>query len=309
MSTPTNTPTIVEATSDSTVINMAQSVSQVVGPVEASPLIATEPLAVLSLAPVVTHTKAVPSGPSKGLSAKVAKSNWCLFEDHVFDHESKSWVPADPKNGIRRCLHSLCTRQHKLPNRPVKVCKNETNCPDAGTSCFLLHDNTKIRPLCHYGKNCADLECKDFRHPKDRTTEVCPENEKCEHALITCFKLHSLSKITPVCRFKNGCVNFICIKRHGPGRKAICEHGPMCYRFIKYGPDVTSEPPGCDQLHPKILQKICRWDDSTYGCKTYGCAFVHSPDSAIDCLEGIDCPAINGEEDDYVCRHKHPRAY
>jgi hypothetical protein len=236
-----------------------------------------------------------------GKKKRFLNPSYCLFEDHVFDTKAKKWVPIDTTQGLRPCRHSKCTRKHKLTNRPVEVCKNETDCPNVGITCFLLHDNTKIKPLCYYGKLCADLDCIDFRHPSGRATEVCELGEKCDEALLSCHKLHPLSKMIPLCNYRESCKNFICAKRHGKNRLDPCPEGSVCYAFISEGSK------GCGLLHPKILQKICRWDDSEYGCRSYGCPYVHSPDSIIDCPDGLQCQKrlINGDE---KCINKHPLA-
>ena len=217
---------------------------------------------------------------------KARPASWCLFEDHFFNTETKNWEPADPKNGLRPCRHSKCTRQHKLPNRPTKVCEHENDCLDANVTCFLLHDNTKIKPLCYYGAKCCDKECANYRHPRGRTRETCSLDDKCPEALITCFKLHTLSKITPICRYNrpdNMCKNYICDKRHSAERKPCCPAGSMCYGFITQGEKV------CDMLHPKILQKLCRWDGYDDGCRSFGCPYVHHPEAPVDCPEGMQC--------------------
>jgi hypothetical protein len=225
--------------------------------------------------------------------------NFCLFEDHVYNSNTKRWETAPESMGSRRCLHSKCRRKHKVPNRPVKVCPREEDCPDAGITCFLLHDNTKIVPLCNWGVGCADSECRFYRHPPGRTVELCPSAEKCPDALISCFKLHPLSKLVRVCHYKVNCVNFMCVKRHPPGRRELCPDGPACWNHI-------TRPGSCDRLHPSIMFKACRWDLEAGGCLAYGCTFTHHPASPSDCPLGAGCPnRFEGEGE--RCRNKHPR--
>lgn len=222
------------------------------------------------------------------------RGNVCLFETHFFNIKSKAWEPSE--QGLRRCLHSKCSRKHTISNRPLQVCKQENNCPDAGISCFLLHDNTKLESLCYYGKACIDLECTGYRHHPGRTTEICSLNENCPDALITCFKLHSMSKITPCCHYKEKCMNYICSKRHPIERKEICPLGSMCWEFVVH------KKTGCALLHPKIFQRLCRWDSNDNTCRSYGCSFLHRPDSPEDCPIGMQCPTRDGE-----CGRKHPK--
>jgi len=224
----------------------------------------------------------------------------CLFEDHFFNTKTKAWEPIDASKGLRRCLHSKCTRKHKLANRPVQVCKRENDCPDAGVTCFLLHDNTKLEPLCRWGINCVDKECTGYRHPRGRSTEVCVDDENCKEALINCFKLHTMSKMIPLCHYKADCINYICQKRHPPGRKEVCEDGSMCWLFITGGQEA------CDKLHPKILQKACRWSSWGGECRSYGCPFVHKPGEPVDCPVGMQCSKRLLEGPDR-CSMKHPK--
>jgi hypothetical protein len=243
---------------------------------------------------------------NSGKSARSTSLNhknpqYCLFEDHQFNMQTKVWDVIDSSKGLRRCLHSKCTRKHKLVNRPIKICKRENDCPDAGISCFLLHDNTKLTSVCHWGKDCCDLECIEYRHPFDRTSEVCPNGELCADALISCFKLHPMAKLIPLCHYKEECINYICSKRHPPTRKQVCEQGSLCWEFI------TGGEKACSKLHPKILQKVCRWsiDEGKY-CNCYGCPFIHRPNDPIDCDIGLQCQT-QFEIGDKKCPYKHPR--
>jgi hypothetical protein len=219
------------------------------------------------------------------------EGNMCLFEEHLFNNNTKMWEINN--NELRKCLHSKCTRKHKDNNRPLVVCEHENDCPDAGITCFLLHDNTKIKSLCYYGKNCMDKDCTQYRHPKERITEICNDNN-CENASITCFKLHTMSNLQPICRFGDECINFTCNKRHSKKRKNLCENGSMCYKYI------INKQTGCNKLHPKMMQKLCRWDSSNSGCKTYNCQYIHNPQSAKDCENAQHC------QDDH-CPNKHPK--
>lgn len=227
----------------------------------------------------------------------ISEGKWCLFETHYFDNSVKQWVPK--KDGFRRCLHSKCTRKHVMKNRPTKICINETDCKDAGISCFLLHDNTKLKPLCYFDKSCCDIDCLKNRHSEGRTNEICEKAEKCEDALITCFKLHPLDKMRSLCKYGSGCKNFICEKRHPENRKKICNDGSMCYNYIVYGSF------GCNLLHPKILQKLCKWELTEEKCKSFGCPYVHLPESTIDCPDGMCCQNRLNNNDD--CPNKHPK--
>ncbi len=236
----------------------------------------------------------------KNLKSSKQDDKWCLFEDHIFNTQTKSWELIDSTRKLRRCLHSKCARKHKLPNRPIQVCKRETDCPDAGLSCFLLHNNTKLEPICRWGKACIDLECSSYRHPKSRNNEICPLDEKCPDALITCFKLHTMSKLIPLCHYKNECVNYICQKRHPPERTQVCEEGSMCWGFI------TQRELGCNKLHPKILQRACKWSMDGGECYSYGCPFVHPLGASDDCMEGMQC-SRRIAKDDTRCMNKHPK--
>ena len=229
-----------------------------------------------------------------------SKTNWCLFESHFFNSKTKVWEPADPSKGLRRCLHSKCTRKHKIPNRPVQICSQEADCPGAGIGCFLLHDNTKLEPLCYYGKSCVDLECLGYRHPIGRVTEICPLDANCPDALITCFKLHSMSKLIPLCHYREMCMNYVCSKRHPPGRKDICDLGSMCWEYV------VNKEAGCPKLHPKIFQKVCRWDTPESTCKSYGCSFLHHPGAPTDCEVGMQCQT-RIDDGDARCPYKHPK--
>lgn len=221
---------------------------------------------------------------------------WCLFESNYFDNYLKKWIPKT--DSIRRCLHSKCDRRHKIKNRPTKVCEREFDCPNAGITCFLLHDNTAIKPLCYFDDKCCDLNCTANRHSAGRTTEVCPDGEKCENALITCFKLHPLNKIQSVCRYKANCKNYICEKRHPSSRPELCEYAGMCYNYIVNGAE------GCSLIHPKITQKLCRWDVGG-NCRSFGCTYVHHPNSPTDCPDGMCCQKRISSTD--ICPHKHPK--
>lgn len=233
------------------------------------------------------------------LNKKPNVNGWCLYEDHFWNGKTKTWEKVSDTNGLKMCRHSKCTRRHKLPNRPTEICKNEETCQEAELSCILLHDFTKIKPVCYYAGKCCDLECVKYRHPKERTTDVCDRVDDCPDALISCFKLHNLSKIPRVCKFnkpENLCVNFICQKRHRKERKPCCDNGSMCYEYI------TKQEQGCDKLHPKILQKICRYDNTERGCLTYGCPYAHNPLSKVDCDVGMQCQLRESS-----CNKKHPK--
>jgi hypothetical protein len=225
---------------------------------------------------------------------KSSNKKWCLFEDHVFNIRTKVWELADVNKGFRVCLYSKCDRIHKVENRPVTVCKDDINCSEAGISCFLLHDNTKMKSLCYWGYKCINNACHEYRHPSNRSTQLCDLNELCKDAMITCFKLHDMDKIVPLCHYNNDCVNYICNKRHSKERNKICENGSMCWDFI------TGDCNECTKIHPKILQKICKWDNTKEGCRTYGCTFLHSPDSFTDCINSSKC-------NDTDCKNKHPK--
>lgn len=225
-------------------------------------------------------------------------TTWCRFESNYYDNRINQWVPKN--DGLRRCLHSKCDRKHRLKNRPTKVCKRETDCPDVGVTCFLLHNISEIKPMCYFDKNCCDLNCTSIRHSSNRTTEVCEFGEKCKNALITCFKLHPLDKMVPLCKYRSECKNFICEKRHPNDRKKLCEDGSMCYNFIVNGIN------GCDFLHPKILQKLCHWDSTEQKCRSYGCPYVHNDNSPKDCENGMNCQ-FRLSEDDNKCEKKHPK--
>ena len=221
-------------------------------------------------------------------------SNYCLFENHYYNNDKHIWVHTDDN---RECLHSKCTRLHKNTKRPTSVCLRENDCPDANITCFLLHNNNKLRPLCHYGSKCTEVNCVSYRHPTSRTTEICPLGVECTGALIGCLKLHPLSKMSTTCYYKENCENWLCDKRHPTERKSICNDGPSCYNYAKYG--LSS----CNKIHPKIMNKICKWDRSENGyCKAFECQYLHHPDSPIDCIDGIKCKNID-------CKNKHPLIY
>lgn len=223
----------------------------------------------------------------------------CLFEDHFFNSKTGNWELIDG-GALRRCLHSKCTRKHKLANRPTQICPREDDCPDAGVTCFLLHNNDKIQSLCRWGKECIDIDCVAYRHPSGRSREVCTLRDSCPDAMIACFKLHDMIKLVPLCHYRQDCVNFMCTKRHPPGRREICDYGAMCWRFI------TGGETECLKLHPKILQKACRWDSPSGGqCKLFGCPFVHAPESPIDCPYGNKCPNVLSDGPTR-CLNKHP---
>ena len=84
----------------------------------------------------------------------------------------------------------------------------------------------------------------------------------------------------------------MCDERHSRERIPPCPDGSMCYNYILQTTlgrsDVLSSSGGlrsikeyqrCPFLHPKILQRICKWDLHSE-CRTYGCSFVHKPTSA-----------------------------
>jgi len=228
-----------------------------------------------------------------------SKNNNCLYETHSFNTKTKTWDPLDISQGLKQCLYSKCNRDHKSSNRPTQVCPLEKNCNKAGISCFLLHDHS-LEPFCRYGKACIDLNCTKYRHPDDRVTEVCSNPDGCVDALITCFKLHNMSNITPICHYRNNCMKYMCTKRHPLGRKELCELGSMCWEYI------VNKDEGCPKLHPKIFQKICRWDNEESTCRSYGCSFLHRPGAPIDCPVGMQCQT-RIEDDDTKCPHKHPK--
>jgi hypothetical protein len=91
----------------------------------------------------------------------------------------------------------------------------------------------------------------------------------------------------------------MCEKRHSSKRCPPCPEGSMCFNFIAYG------NASCKFLHPKILQKLCKWDMYS-NCKTFGCAFVHNPQSAKDCPDGMQCQR-RLLEDETGCKNKHPK--
>ena len=197
-------------------------------------------------------------------------NSFCLFEDHIFI-TNKGWVKFT-NNKLRRCLHSKCQRKHRIPNRPNKICDRETDCPDAGISCFLLHDNTKIIPSCYYSTNCNEVDCK-LRHPSNRETKICELGSECQNALISCFLLHPLKLMIPVCPYFDDCKNYTCNFRHSDKRKQLCEKGSMCWDHIKNK--------SCNCIHPKISQKLCKWDEDNgpNSCKSLSCPFVHHPET------------------------------
>lgn len=229
----------------------------------------------------------------------------CMYEDHYFNHKTNKWE----KNTIQKrvCIDKNCTRRHKL-KRSDKICPLNIKCPDIGTTCFLLHDLDKIVQMCKYGRNCCDLKC-EYRHPLERQTQICPKNISCPDALITCFLLHDVSNIIPLCRYNKNCINFMCEKRHSTERIPPCPDGSMCYNYIlSVSPGTGKKSPVCPYLHPKILQKLCKWDLHSE-CRTYGCSFIHKPNSAKDCPNGMQCQYRICEDERLRCTDKHPKFY
>lgn len=220
---------------------------------------------------------------------------YCMYEEHYFNHKINKWQKLD---NTRMCINKNCNRKHKL-KRGTVLCPLNNNCPDMGVKCFLLHDLTLIKNLCKYGKNCCDLKC-EYRHPPNRPTEICPLNEKCSEALFNCFLLHDLTQIVPICKYNKECINFMCDKRHSKERIQPCPEGSMCYNFI------INNSLGCPLLHPKILQKLCKWDLKSE-CKTYGCSFIHKQTSPKDCPNGMQCQLRISDDDSIRCKNKHPK--
>lgn len=234
----------------------------------------------------------------------------CMYEEHYFNHKTNKWEKKSDNYSKRVCIDKTCIRRHKY-KRSDKICPLNGKCPNIGSSCFLLHDLNLLVHTCKYGKNCCDLKC-DFRHPSERQTKICPQNEKCPDALITCFRLHDLSIITPLCRYNKECINFMCDKRHSKERIPPCPEGSMCYKYIvSSSGDVKNTNQaqlfgGCPYLHPKILQKLCKWDIQSE-CKTYGCSFIHKPNSAKDCPNGMQCQFRICLDEKMICTNKHPK--
>lgn len=221
--------------------------------------------------------------------------NMCMYENHYFNNKTCRW---ERLNISRLCFDKNCNRKHNV-KRLEKTCPLNTKCAEAGIICFLLHDLNSMSNNCKYGKNCCDLKCP-YRHNPGRQNKICPLSENCPDALITCFLLHDLGKIIPLCRYNKDCINYMCDKRHNKERLEPCPDGSMCYKFI------VSKNEGCPLLHPKILQKLCKWDFRG-DCKTYGCSFIHSPDSAKDCPNGMQCQSRILEDDNLRCKNKHPK--
>jgi hypothetical protein len=227
----------------------------------------------------------------------ITLSRWCLFEDHVFDPSKQTWIKKQEQSRV--CLHSKCPRQHRL-QRPTKICSRENDCPNAGITCFLLHDNNKIAPLCRHGDKCCDADCK-YRHSLKRSKETCNKGRDCTEAGLTCFNLHPLSDMVPRCKYGAYCQSYICEARHPKERKELCPEGSNCWYHLK---KLAGGGQVCNKIHPKILGRLCRWDDTFIGCRTFGCAFIHSPESAQDCPEGLYCDLKNNVE--HNKKWKHP---
>lgn len=214
--------------------------------------------------------------------------------------KSASSVVSSQPRFIVGCVLSDCSASVPIAdhNRPVQVCGREDDCPDAWITCFLLHDNTKIIPLCNWGERCIDSECRGYRHPGGRCAEVCPLEGKCQDAMIACFKLHPLSKLVALCHYRENCVNYVCSKRHPPGRKELCQAGPSCWNHITQN--------SCPKLHPRIQHQPCRWSMNGGHCRAYGCTFVHPRGHPEDCPMGMGCQT-QAEPEGSRCPNKHPR--
>lgn len=235
----------------------------------------------------------------------------CMYEEHYFNHKTNKWERINnfSSGGLtsqRVCIDRNCTRRHKF-KRSDKVCSLNGKCPNIGINCFFLHDMTLLGEICKYGRNCCDSACS-FRHPSGRQTQVCALNENCPDALITCFLLHDLSKIVPLCRYNKECINYMCDKRHSVERISPCPEGSMCYNYIVSTFSGGKRYGGCKLLHPKILQKLCRWDVDSE-CHTYGCSFIHKPTSHRDCPDGMQCQFRIHEDERLRCTNKHPKFY
>lgn len=189
----------------------------------------------------------------------------CMFETNRWNSNTRKWERLDVKKyGLRMCLQSTCTSVHLLNSRPKDICPKNTECNNAGVTCMLLHDFKNMKPLCKYKDNCLDTECTEFRHPDNRTTEVCELKDECPNVIFKCRKLHPLKSYPPVCSYKADCINCECKKLHPDTRPEVCPNGSECRKAIFED--------NCELLHPKFMQKACKYGED---CHSESCRFAH----------------------------------
>ncbi len=222
---------------------------------------------------------------------------YCLFESNKYNPEDGGWSK-EKLPELRMCKNSDCKHQHMLAqSRPKIVCPRGKNCDEADITCRYLHPTKDMIKVCNrgeYGINCGDSGCKK-RHCAERRNVICTKGKDCTEAGFTCHDLHPLREMIKACRFISKCMNFDCNFRH-PASRVVCKNPVDCWEYLTKGVE------GCNKIHSKIKQGICRNGDD---CKIYMCYFAHSPNAKKDCEEGEQCPSLSFESDN-KCDKKHP---